>query len=159
VRARCGSSSFADRSGRRAVRAVTFALALTFLIAPLAARAQAKFGVVRVELVFVNRRADITVPLRYPHLRAYAMVRFSGNGVLRATWKIDDRLVGTVVEPTILGDGRIIASPELSTVEPGLHRVTLDIADPRPAFRIPEITYFVTAEDYEEFKKKHQSER
>ncbi len=156
VRARCVSSDSAGYRVARAPRLVALVLAVTLALIPLVVAAQAKFGLARIELVFINSRGDITVPLRYPNLRAYAMLRFSGIGLLRATWKVDDRLVGSVVEPTVFGDSRIVASPELSTVEPGLHRVTLDVVDPRSAFRIPEITYFVTAEEYEEFKRRHQ---
>jgi hypothetical protein len=123
------------------------------------AEAQTAFALTRIELVFHNGRGDITVPLRYPDLRAYATLRFTGSGVLQATWRVDGRILATVVEPTLFGETLMFASPRapasaLPTFEPGLHRVTLDVSVPRPAFRLPEITYFVTAEDWEDFKKR-----
>ena len=135
---------------------------LVFVLAALAAGrspavAQAAFTLTRIELTFQNGRGDITVPLRYPDLRAYAILRFSGSGILEATWKVDGRILSTIAEPTVFGETLILATPKtppLPTFEPGLHRVTLDVAAPKPAFTIPEITYFVTAEEYEEFKKR-----
>jgi hypothetical protein len=144
-------------SRRRAAVVLLFAVAVTLALSPRELPAQGAFALTRAELVFVNRRPDITVPLRYPNLRAYAMLRFTGVGILRATWKVDGRMLGTVVHPTMFGEDAILVSPELPTVEPGQHRVTLDVDAPRPAFKMPEITYFVTAEDYEEWRKKRSS--
>lgn len=128
------------------------------------AAAQPAFALTRLELVFQNGRGDITVPLRYPELRAYATLQFTGSGILHATWKVDGRVLGTVVEPTVFGEMLIFATPRgaspfLPTFEPGLHRVTLEVVEPRPAFRVPEITYFVTAEEYEDFKKRMEKSR
>jgi hypothetical protein len=119
--------------------------------------AQSALALTRVELLFQNGRGDITIPLRYPDLRAYAILRFDGSGILQATWKVDGRILSTVAEPTVFGEMLILATPRtppLPTFEPGLHRVALEITAPKPAFKIPEITYFVTAEEYEEFKKR-----
>lgn len=121
------------------------------------AAAHSAFALSRVELMFQNGRGDITIPLRYPDLRVYAILRFTGTGILRATWKVDGRIVATVLEPVLFGEVLMFVmprTPPLPTFEPGLHRVTLDVAEPRPAFKLPEITYFVTAEDYEDFKKR-----
>ena len=131
------------------------------LIAPawsgLPAVAQPAFALTRVELTFQNGRGDITVPLRYPDLRVYAVLLFSGTGTLRATWKVDGRALANVVEPVVFGEVLMFATPRippLATFEPGLHRVRLEVIEPRLAFKVPEITYFVTAEDYEDFKKR-----
>lgn len=112
------------------------------------------FALTRVELVFPNGRGDITIPLRYPEFRAYAMLQFAGSGVFQGTWKVDGRVMGAVAEPTVFGDGLILTSPALPTFEPGLHRVTLEVTAPAPAFRVPTVTYFVTAEEYEDFRKR-----
>lgn len=123
------------------------------------ASAQPAFALTRVELVFHSGRGDITVPLRYPDLRVYATLHFAGSGVLRAQWKVDGRVLGAVVEPAVFGEMLIFATPKgaspfLPTFEPGLHRVTLEVIEPRPAFKLPEIMYFVRAEEYEDFKKR-----
>jgi len=121
------------------------------------ATARPSFALARIELVFQNGRGDITVPLRYPDLRVYATLQFTGAGILRATWKVDGRILATVAEPVVFGEILMFAIPRtvpLPTFEPGLHRVALEVVQPRPAFKLPEITYFVTAEDYEDFKKR-----
>ena len=121
--------------------------------------AQPAFALTRIELVFPNGRGEITVPLRYPQLRTFGMLRFSGSGIVQAMWKVDGRIVAPVVEPSLFHEDLIVATPELPTFEPGLHRVTLDVNDPKPAFKRPTITYFVTAEDYEDFKKRTEKSR
>jgi hypothetical protein len=126
---------------------------------PRIASTQATFTVTRIELTFANGQGDITVPLRYPEFRAFGLLRFVGLGVLRAEWKVDGRLLGAAVEPTVVGEDLILTTPVLPTFEPGLHRLTLEVTDPKPGFKIPTITYFVTAEDYEDFKKRTEKAR
>jgi hypothetical protein len=139
-------------SPRRRRDALAALLVAALLTSAVAALAQG-FALTRVELVFVNRRGDITVPHRFPSLHAYAMMRSTGAGVIQGTWRVDGRIVAAIAHPTVFGEDAILVSPELLTAEPGQHRVTVDVTNPRPAFRIPEITYFVTAQDYEEWKK------
>ena len=126
------------------------------------ARAQQTFSLRRIELVFHHGKPDITVPLRYPDLRVYATLQFVGSGLLQARWKVDGRIIGSVTESILFGETLIFASPRtptsaLPTIEPGIHRATLEVTQPPPAFKLPELTYFVTAEDWEEFRKKRES--
>jgi hypothetical protein len=121
------------------------------------AAAQSAFALTRVELMFQNGRGDITVPLRYPALQAYAILHFSGTGVFQGAWEVDGRLLSSVIEPVAFGEMLILAAPRIPPLpmfEPGLHRVTLKVTSPKPPFKIPEISYFVTAEEYEEFRKR-----
>jgi len=118
---------------------------------------QQVFTLTRVELVFQNGWGDIVVPRRYPHLRVYATLNFSGTGILRATWKVDGRPIGLIAEPVVFGERLVFASGPtviLPTTDPGQHRLMLEIEHPKPAFRVPTITYFVTAEEYEDFQKR-----
>ena len=142
----------------RRARTIFLALAIA-ASAPLTAATQTAFTLTRIELVFTNGRGDITVPLRYPELRVFGLLRFAGLGVLHGTWKVDGRLIATVAEPTLFGEDVILVTPDLPTLEPGLHRVTLEMIEPKPAFKIPTITYFVTAEDYQDFKKRTERPR
>jgi hypothetical protein len=142
---------------RRVLAALVLALAA--LACPRAAAPQAPFTATRIELVFPNGRGEITVPLRYPDLRAFGLLRFSGLGVAQGTWKVDGRIIGPLAEPTVYGEDLIVASPPLPTFEPGQHRLTLDLARPQPTFKIPEITYFVTGEDYETFRRRMEPAR
>ncbi len=142
---------------RRLVAAMVLTLAA--LVWPGATVGQAPFTVTRVELVYPNGRGEITVPHRYPDLRAFGLLRFSGLGVAQGTWKVDGRIIGPIAEPTAYGEDLILASPPLPTFEAGQHRVTLDLTNPPPAFRIPQITYFVTNEDMETFRKRTEAPR
>lgn len=147
------------------VRSTVLAVALAALTTcALDAVGQPAFALTRVELVFQSGRGDITVPLRYPDLRVYATLHFAGSGVLRAQWRVDGRILGAVVEPVVFGEMLIFATPKgaspfLPTFEPGLHRVTLEVTEPRPAFKLPEITYFVTAEEWDDFKMRMEKRR
>jgi hypothetical protein len=136
-------------------------LAALLLVAAMAwmppADAQAPFTVTRVELVFPNGRGEITVPLRYPDLRAFGLLRFSGIGVVQGNWKVDGRIMGPVAEPTVYGEDLILSSPSLPTFEAGQHRLTLELTNPRPTFKIPDLTYFVTNEDFETFRKRMEA--
>ena len=140
------------RTIRRGVL-VAAAFMAAALLWPRLADAQA-FTVTRVELVFPHGRGEITVPLRYPDLRAFGLLRFSGIGVAQGTWKVDGRIIAPIAEPTTFGEDVILSTPPLPAVEAGQHRVTLELTHPTPAFRIPEITYFVTNEDFETFRKR-----
>ena len=115
------------------------------------------FALRRIELVFQNGRTDIVVPRGFPNLRVYATLNFSGTGSLRATWKVDGRPIGLIAEPVVFGQTLMFANGPnviLPTTDPGQHTVTLEIENPKSAFQLPRITYFVTAEEYEDFQKR-----
>lgn len=139
---------------RRSVRAVFVCVVLAAALGASHAVAQLAFALNRIELIFPNGRGDITIPLRYPEFRAYALLQFTGNGFVQGNWKVDGRIIGPIAEPVVFGEMLILASPVLPTFEQGLRRLTLEVTEPKPAFKIPVITYFVTGEEYEEFKKR-----
>jgi hypothetical protein len=132
-------------------------LALTTVLVAPPASAQQPFTVTRVELVFANGRGEITVPLRYPDVRVFGLLRFSGIGVAQGSWKVDGRIVAPIAEPTVFGEDLIVATPALPALEAGQHRVTLELTHPQPTFKIPEVSYFVTNEDYEAFRKRMET--
>jgi hypothetical protein len=139
------------RQRLRPLAAVLLLLAAALL--PGSAFAQA-FAVTRLELVFANGRGEITVPQRYPDLRVFGLLRFHGIGVAQGTWKVDGRIVAPVAEPTVFGEDLILSTPALPTFEPGQHRVTLELTVPQPGFKVPEIIFFVTNEDYDTFRNR-----
>ena len=100
----------------------------------------------RVELQFSNGRAQITVPGN-SKLTARALIQFNGNGLFRATWLVDDIIVGIVSTTVTYGDTLTIdTAPEvvLPTLEPGLHRLMLRVEEPASALTMPAINYMVT---------------
>ncbi len=102
----------------------------------------------RIELNFSNNRGEITVPLN-SGLYPYAIIRFDGNGLFRATWEIDGRILEEVAINITFGRTltlHIRKNTVLPTFEPGLHRITLKVHEPSTGFKIPVITYFVTGD-------------
>lgn len=102
----------------------------------------------RVELNFFNDRGQATVA-RGSVLHAYAVIRFDGNGLFRARWEVDKRILEEVVTNVTHGDTltvRMQRGISLPTFEPGPHRVRLNIEEPTPDFELPVIQYFVTAD-------------
>ena len=102
----------------------------------------------RIELNFQNDRGEITVPINGKVL-PYAIIRFDGNGLFRATWIVDDRPLEEVSINITFGNTIILrTSPGtvFPTFEPGQHTLTLRITQPVPPFDVPVIRYFVTGE-------------
>lgn len=103
----------------------------------------------RIELNFQNDRGEITVPLN-SRLKAYAVIRFDGNGLFRASWVVDGRVLEEVAITVTYGNTLTIwtsSSTIIPTFEPGPHTLTLRIKEPKPHFKIPVIRYFVTGKE------------
>ncbi|HHM04535.1 MAG TPA: hypothetical protein ENJ19_02170, partial [Gammaproteobacteria bacterium] len=99
----------------------------------------------RVELQFENGRGDITVPLN-ASLKAQALINYTGNGVLAARWVVDGRPIQQINRSLSFGSDVVIETgdiPPLPTFEPGSHRLSLQILQPRANLRIPVLRYFV----------------
>jgi hypothetical protein len=105
-------------------------------------------NITRVELNFQNDRGEITVPLK-SRISAYAVIRFDGNGLFRASWEADGRVLEEVAIHVVFGKTLTLTTRPatiLPTFEPGPHYVALRIKEPVPGFDIPVIRYFVTGE-------------
>jgi hypothetical protein len=93
----------------------------------------------------------ITVPRNTKGLRAAAIITYNGHGMLRGRWVADGQILGFVTKQLLPGMREaIIASPAVPafpTYATGLHTVRFEIQDPPPAFELPSIHYFVTAEE------------
>jgi len=93
----------------------------------------------------------ITVPRNTKGLRAAAIVTYNGQGLLRGRWTVDGQILGFVTKQLLPGMREaIIASPAVPafpTYTTGLHTVRFEILDPVPAFDLPSLLYFVTAEE------------
>ncbi len=102
----------------------------------------------RIEIGFQNQRGEITVPMN-SKLKAYAVIKFDGNGLFRATWMVDGRVLEEIAITVSYGDTLTIwtsSSTIIPTFEPGPHTLTLKIKEPKPSFKVPVIRYFVTGE-------------
>jgi hypothetical protein len=113
------------------------------------------FSVDRIELFFENRRAEITVDRNTPALKAFAVIRFTGSGLLQGQWQVDGRPLGFVSQQVFSGQTVALQSPEipsLPTFDPGTHRVQLVLTNPAPAIPLPTALYFVTVS--ERYKKR-----
>ena len=93
----------------------------------------------------------ITVPRNTKGLRAAAIVTYNGQGLLRGRWTVDGQVLGFVTKQLVPGMREaIIASPAVPafpTYATGLRTVRFEILDPVPAFDLPVLQYFVTAEE------------
>lgn len=93
----------------------------------------------------------ITVPRNTKGLRAAAIVTYNGQGLLRGRWVADGQILGFVTKQLLPGMREaIIASPAVPafpTYATGLHTVRFEILEPVPAFDLPSLQYFVTAEE------------
>jgi hypothetical protein len=93
----------------------------------------------------------ITVPRNTKGLRAAAIITYNGQGLLRGRWVADGQILGFVTKQLLPGMREaIIASPAVPafpTYATGLHTVRFEIQEPAPAFDLPGIQYFVTAEE------------
>lgn len=104
--------------------------------------------ITRIELCFQNDRGEMAVPIN-SKLRAYAVIRFDGNGLFRAAWEVDGRILEEMAFNVIFGKTLTLWTGPgvvLPTFEPGPHRLTLIVEEPAPPFEIPTIQYFVTGE-------------
>jgi hypothetical protein len=93
----------------------------------------------------------ITLPRNTKGLRAAAIITYNGQGMLRGRWTVDGQILGFVTKQLLPGMREaIIASPAVPafpTYSTGLHTVRFEILDPVPAFDLPSLQYFVTAEE------------
>jgi hypothetical protein len=114
-------------------------------------KATGPLKITRIELCFQNDRGEMTVSVN-SRLRAYAVIHFDGNGLFRAAWMVDGRILEEIAFNITFGKTLTLwTSPGviLPTFEPGPHSLTLFVKEPVPPFEIPAIQYFVTGEGVE----------
>jgi hypothetical protein len=108
--------------------------------------------ITRIELNFSNDRGDMTIA-RNSELCAYAIIRFNGNGLFRASWEVDGIPLEAVEIHITFGNTITLRTGDstiIPTFEPGPHNLTLRVKEPIPDFEIPIIKYFVTGEKVKE---------
>lgn len=113
--------------------------------------AGAAFDIKRIELYFENRRAETTVERNYPHLKAFADIRFVGSGLLQGYWEVDGRILSYVNQHLTYGRSITLQTPEipyLPTFDTGTHIVKFFITNPTIEIPLPSIIYFVTPTEF-----------
>ena len=107
-----------------------------------------ELAVTRVELVFDNDRAQITVP-RNGRLFARATIQFNGNGLLRAAWLVDGTAVELVSRNVAFGETVTLETAPttpMATFAEGVHEVTLRVDQPQTVLPMPQIRYVVSGD-------------
>jgi len=113
--------------------------------------AGADFDIKRIEMYFVNRRAEITIDRNYPDLKAFTDIRFVGSGLLQGFWEVDGRVLSTVNQHLTFAGSITLQTPEIPTLptfDPGSHVVRFVITSPVTELPLPSIIYFVTAAEF-----------
>lgn len=113
--------------------------------------AGAGFQINRLRLYFENNRAEITVKRNYPSLKAFAEVRFTGSGLLRAYWEVDGRILSYVYKHLVYGRSVVFETPRippLPTFDPGTHFLKFVILEPQQEIPLPTAIYYVASEEY-----------
>ncbi len=107
--------------------------------------------ITRVELYFENHRAEITTERNVQKLKAYALIRSTGSGLLQGYWKVDNQILSQVSQHVTAGQTVILETPEVSplpTFNPGTNLVRFEIISPPSTIPLPTALYFVTPSEH-----------
>lgn len=102
----------------------------------------------RVEMVFDNGRAQITVP-RNGKLGVRATLQFDGSGPLQAAWLVDGAPAELVSRNVAFGETvvlEIAPTTPITTLAEGSHEITLRINQPSTTLQMPRIRYVVSGD-------------
>ena len=117
-----------------------------------AAAAVTGLKIEKMMLQFENGRPEITVPRNYP-LKAFAEIRYMGEGVLTGSWEVDGQFLANV-SIIIPSGGKITIEspgiPAIPTFVSGTHTLRLAVDG---AAHAPEAVFFVTADEWQENKE------
>jgi len=104
-------------------------------------------NITHMRLYFENKRAEITVKRKQPGLKAFADINFTGKGLLKGYWQVDDRIIAQVNKDLSYGKSLTLATPDmpsLPTFAEGTHVVKLIIQSPDQGIEFPKALYHVT---------------
>ena len=105
------------------------------------------FAISRIELKFSSGRTDMTVK-RGELLQAMAEISFTGQGILRGAWLIDQQIEEQVNINLDHGSHLTVSLKhpfDSATLTPGYHHLSLQLQQPVTSFRLPKLTFFVVA--------------
>ena len=107
----------------------------------------AQLNITSIRLYFENKRAEITVKRKQPGLKTFADINFTGKGLFKGYWQVDDRIISYVNKNLIYGKSLTIATPDmpsLPTFSEGTHVVKFIIQNPVMDIEFPKALYYVT---------------
>ncbi|MFK5881043.1 MAG: hypothetical protein QM482_02415 [Sulfurospirillum sp.] len=99
----------------------------------------------RIQLYFINKRADITVD-KNQNLPLSVDLKIYGKGLLKGYWEVDGRILSGVYKQINFGKSitlKVPKVPGLPTYETGTHRVRFVVTSPEPSISLPQAIYFV----------------
>ena len=118
-----------------------------FLNINLTSPSAAQLNITSIRLYFENKRAEITVKRKQPGLKTFADINFTGKGLFKGYWQVDDRIISYVNKNLIYGKSLTIATPDmpsLPTFSEGTHVVKFIIQNPVMDIEFPKALYYVT---------------
>ncbi len=108
----------------------------------------APFAVAFVEPRFKDGSSYLNVAKDSRGVRAYVDIKCEGSGILRVQWFVDDNpLFIQSKSVNFAGKVSLDSGIDLPTMIPGNHRVSIRILSPLTTLSIPDINYYVAAED------------
>ncbi len=112
-------------------------------------QAEASFSINRVELFFENGLTNAVVKRYTKSLKAYVRVNFTGSGILRGHWEVNDGVLYPVAQ-YISGQVVLFETPDvpfLPTFDVGSHILRFVITNPEVNVEIPALVYFIIPEE------------
>ena len=100
----------------------------------------------RMRLYFENKRGEITVDRNEKGLKTFADISYTGKGLFKGYWEVDNRIISYVNKHLVYGRKLIIETPDipdLPTFSEGTHTVKFIIQSPAQGVPMPKAIYYV----------------
>lgn len=100
----------------------------------------------RMRLYFKNKRGEITVDRNEKGLKSFADISYTGKGLFKGYWEVDNRIISYVNKHLVYGRKLIIETPDipdLPTFSEGTHTVKFIIQSPAQGVPMPKAIYYV----------------
>ena len=102
--------------------------------------------ITRMRLYFDNGRGEITVKRKEEGLKTYADIDYTGKGLFRGYWQVDNRVISYVNKHLVYGRKLTLETPDipaLPTFSEGTHTVKFIIQSPDQGIEMPKAIYYV----------------
>ncbi len=118
----------------------------TYITISLTSAAGSELSVTRMRLYFKNKRGEITVNRNEKGLKTFADISYTGKGLFKGYWEVDNRIVSYVNKHLVYGKKLTISTPNipaLPTFSEGTHTVKFIIQSPDQGSTMPKAIYYV----------------
>ncbi len=112
----------------------------------LTSPASGELKITRMRLYFENKRGEITVNRNEKGLKSFADISYTGKGLLKGYWEVDNRIISYVNKHLVYGRKLTIETPDtpdLPTFSEGTHTVKFIIQSPDQGSTMPKAIYYV----------------